>query len=348
VVFGWLLVLAFGCQSPAQSTSPAAPAVPAASNPAGSAPAAQGGDPFRVANRTIRVAFPIEDMVQLPLRIALVENLFARRGLTAELHRVNATVGLAGITTGDFDYMSTFAVAITSTMRSIPLKLLVMMEQDSPMVLVARSDIRSGAELRGKKIGSSSPGGVHEFAVRAMVQAAGLNPDRDVEIFALGDAGRLPALDTGQVDAIIADPPQSTLLVQRGFNVVARAAPVLPDLAISATATIPERIANEPAEVKAFAAAVIEALQYLHANREGSARIASEWLSMPPDVALAAYDDSIAAFSKDGSFSEGALRRGVEIQRQRDPSLTWDGPLSDLVAGDLLAEVQRGLGVAAR
>jgi ABC-type nitrate/sulfonate/bicarbonate transport system substrate-binding protein len=179
------------------------------------------------------------------------------------------------------------------------------------------------------------------------VQAAGLSPDRDVEIFALGDAGRLPALDTGQVDAIIADPPQSTLLVQRGFNVVARAAPVLPDLAISATATTPERVANEPAEVKAFTAAVIEALQYLHGNR-GSARIASEWLSMPLEVALAAYDDSIAAFSKNGAFSEGALRRGVDIQRQRDPSLTWDGPLGDLVAGDLLAEVQRGLGVAGR
>src|SRR5688500_18358384 len=106
MALGLVLALAEGCQSPAPSTSPGATAGPAASNATPPEPAAQAGDPFRVASRTIRIAFPIEDMVQLPLRIALVENYFGRRGLNAELHRVNATVGLAGITTGDFDYMS--------------------------------------------------------------------------------------------------------------------------------------------------------------------------------------------------------------------------------------------------
>jgi hypothetical protein len=73
--------------------------------------------------------------------------------------------------------------------------------------------------------------------------------------------------------------------------------------------------------------------------------VASAWLDLPIEVALAAYDESIEVFSRDGSFAEATLRRGVEIEREKDPTLSWDRPLDEMVAGDVLAEVQRALGL---
>jgi ABC-type nitrate/sulfonate/bicarbonate transport system substrate-binding protein len=169
-----------------------------------------------------------------------------------------------------------------------------------------------------------------------------MDPDRDAHVYPAG-RGALAALESGQLDAIGLQPPQSTELEMRGYNIVGRAAALLPDLALTATATTAERVATDPATVKAFAAAYLEALRFLHADRAGAARVAADWLDLRPEVALAAYDEAIGSFSTDGSFSEATLQRGVEIEREKDPTLTWDRPVTDMVAADLLAEVQRSL-----
>jgi ABC-type nitrate/sulfonate/bicarbonate transport system substrate-binding protein len=219
---------------------------------------------------------------------------------------------------------------------------------ERPMhVLIARPEIKSLPELRGKTVGSSSPGGVEDFIVRTILKNGGLEPDRDVDVLPAGRTGSIPALETGQFAAIGGQPPQTTLLETRGYKVLGRAAHLLPDLALTATATTADRVAKEPAEVKAFIAAFLESLRFLHTDREGAARVAADWLDITPEIARAAYDQSIDTFSKDGSFAEATLRRGVEIEREKDPALAWDRPLADLVAVDHLVEVQRALGLSA-
>ncbi|HLH21241.1 MAG TPA: ABC transporter substrate-binding protein [Chloroflexota bacterium] len=327
-------------------TATAARAAGAAGPAAAPSSRPEPAPPFAVAPRPIHISITSEGLQFLPLRIAVTEGFFARHGLDATLHRIDANAGLAGLLAGQFDYLASFSRVINSNMHGIPVRFVAALV-DRPMhVLIARPEYPTLADLRGKNIGTSSPGGVEDFIVRTILRANGLDPDRDANLYPAGQGG-VAALEAGQLDAIGLQPPQSTELERRGYHVVGRAAALLPDLALTATATTAERVANDPAGVAAFAAGYLEALRYLHADRAGAARVAAAWLDLSPDVALAAYDEAIDSFSADGSFSEATLRRGVEIEREKDPTLTWDRPVADMVAGDLLLEVQRTLGLVA-
>jgi NitT/TauT family transport system substrate-binding protein len=332
--------LFFACQ-PASAPTAATATAPA---PAAAAPEA-ATVPFTVAPRQIHISMTSEGLQFLPLRIAVAEGFFARHGLDATLHRIDANAGHAGLMAGQFEFLASFSRVINSNMHGIPVRFVAALV-DRPMhVLIARPEYPTLADLRGKNIGTSSPGGVEDFIIRTILRANGMDPDRDANVYPAG-RGAVAALESGQLDAIGLQPPQSTGLAMRGYHILGRAAALLPDLALTATATTAERVANDPAGVKAFAAGYLEALRFLHADRAGAARVAAEWLDLRPEVALAAYDEAIGSFSTDGSFSEATLQRGVEIEREKDPTLSWDRPVTDMVASDLLLEVQRALGLA--
>jgi ABC-type nitrate/sulfonate/bicarbonate transport system substrate-binding protein len=339
-----VVALLTACQPATPATPAAAPARPAASAADPARPPEAASPPFSVPPRAIHVSMTSEGLQFLPLRIAIAEGFFAQRGLDATLHRIDANAGHAGLMAGQFDFLASFSRVINSNMHGIPVRFIAALV-DRPMhVLIARPEYRTLADLRGRNIGTSSPGGVEDFIIRTILRAHALDPDRDANVYPAG-RGALAALESGQLDAIGLQPPQSTELELRGYHVVGRATALLPDLALTATATTAERVATDPALVKAFAAGYLEALRFLHADRTGAARVAADWLDLRPEVALAAYDQAIGSFSTDGSFSEATLQRGVQIEREKDPTLTWDRPVTDMVATALLAEVQQTLGL---
>src|SRR5262249_18284542 len=70
------------------------------------------------------------------------------------------------------------------------------------LVLAADSPIKSIGELRGKNIGVSGPGSSSELFMRAGLRQAGLNPDKDVNVIALGSMDNLKAaIENHKVDA---------------------------------------------------------------------------------------------------------------------------------------------------
>jgi NitT/TauT family transport system substrate-binding protein len=73
-----------------------------------------------------------------------------------------------------------------------------------PYALFAKpgSDIKSFADLKGKKIGITTAGSLTDNLVRLALKRAGLNPDRDVQIVSLGQgSAQKAAIDTGAIAA---------------------------------------------------------------------------------------------------------------------------------------------------
>lgn len=58
------------------------------------------------------------------------------------------------------------------------------------------------ADLKGKKIGITSPGSKTDNLVRVALGHAGLNPDKDAQIIGIGDSGNnMAAIQAGRIDA---------------------------------------------------------------------------------------------------------------------------------------------------
>ncbi len=87
-----------------------------------------------------------------------------------------------------------------------------------PYLFMVPKDIKSPADLKGKKVGISSIGGSADVATRVLFKSIGLDPEKDVIFVSLGShSARTAALISGAIQGAVDDPPQSYELEDRGF-----------------------------------------------------------------------------------------------------------------------------------
>jgi ABC-type nitrate/sulfonate/bicarbonate transport system substrate-binding protein len=88
--------------------------------------------------------------------------------------------------------------------------------------LVARAEIKTAADLKGKRIGTSRFGAALDRAARLVLPRLGVNPDKDVIFVQIGsEATLLTALLGKSVDATLLQPPRFKKAVDAGMNVLA-------------------------------------------------------------------------------------------------------------------------------
>ena len=154
---------------------------------------------------------------QVPLWIAHAQGLFAKHGIDAQL--------LQETTTGDFQFRVFGTPAmIAAVAAGENLKVLVSLDSGRVIShLVARLDVKTPDDLRGRRFGVTRIGtGFWIFSMLALEHLK-LDPKRDrinfVEVG--GDLPRLvQALEAGEIDAAMLDPAQSTQLKDKGFSLL--------------------------------------------------------------------------------------------------------------------------------
>jgi NitT/TauT family transport system substrate-binding protein len=87
--------------------------------------------------------------------------------------------------------------------------------------LVARGNITTAAQLKGKVVGITRFGSIDELATKAALSQLGLNPKTDVRIIQIGgSANRLAALQSGAIDASSLASGYSYVAEKSGFHVL--------------------------------------------------------------------------------------------------------------------------------
>jgi len=147
--------------------------------------------------------------------------------------------------------------------------------------IVAKPEIKTTAELKGKKIGVTRIGSnSHYFAVQAL-RRAGLDASRDVTIIQSGGEPEIVvALINGSLDAASITTPSDNRAIAQGFHYLLYG----PDLKIPyAAANITTRratIAKRPQVLKEFMEAMAEAAKVLHTNKEFSYKVLAKYLGI--------------------------------------------------------------------
>ena len=154
---------------------------------------------------------------------AFEKGIFKENGLDVDLQSINggaqtsAALLANGIQIGQFGG----AEALSANAGGGDLVLVGNLAPVYPYKLYAQKAIKTVADLRGKKVAVSNAGGSSDIATRAALKANGLDPDKDVNIVAVGShANRTAALLAGSVDAGVDDPPEDAELVKAGLNMV--------------------------------------------------------------------------------------------------------------------------------
>jgi NitT/TauT family transport system substrate-binding protein len=159
---------------------------------------------------------------------AFEKGIFKDNGLEVDLQSINggaqtsAALLAGGIQIGQFGGSE----ALSANAGGADVVIVANLAPVYPYKLYAQKGFKSVADLKGKtpraKVGVSNAGGSSDIATRAALKAAGIDPDKDVDIVAVGShANRTAALLAGSIDAGVDDPPEDLELVKAGLNAIA-------------------------------------------------------------------------------------------------------------------------------
>ncbi len=279
----------------------------------------------------------------LPAQVALARGFFKDENLEPLLIQMRSQVTVPALMSGEVHYTLSFGNIIGGAMQGMPFKILAVLTDKPLHSLVARPEIKTIDDLRGKRIGSQRIGGSDQLAAEAILQAKGLSL-KDVQFVTLGgdEPIRVEMLKKGLVDAICTVPPGPVRLSREGYHILGGPKDLKIGSPISAVAVTDSRLKNNREETKKVLRAVLRGLRFMHEKRDDTIQIMSRWLSQSADVARDSYDSILPSFSPDGGTVDKTFEFAIE---SRKATVRVDKPitLSQVRDFTLLREVQKEL-----
>src|SRR5580765_8343921 len=144
----------------------------------------------------------------VPYLVAIEKKFFEKEGLTAQYVVMRSDVAVKGLLTGDVDYNQSVSSVLRAGVARAPLVTVAGIYNRTFFELIARRDIKSLAELKGKTVGISRYGASTEYALRFGLKANGIDPNKQIKMLAVGeDAARIAGLQNGTLAAIVSQVP---------------------------------------------------------------------------------------------------------------------------------------------
>ena len=172
----------------------------------------------------LRISLPGFSSSNVSLPLGQMRGFFQEQGLQAEFIQIRSTVALAALVSGETDYHTIISPSLVAAMRGIPVRVVACFTPGINTAIIARREIKTIQDLKGKTIGLNSVAGGLEATVRLMLKHSGIDPDRDVKFLATGPIeSRFAAMKQGLTVATAGSAPSDYLGMKIGYVVIARA-----------------------------------------------------------------------------------------------------------------------------
>ena len=258
--------------------------------------------------------------------------LFEKEGIDAKVILVKTEAALAAQSAGDLDYTTFSTSVIDAAVKGIPARLVAVTIKQPAVGLVVRKGIEDVTDLKGRKVGVSSFGGLLHVAAIYVLKHYGLSP-KNVTILATGPGNSgIAALKTGSIDGVFLSAPYDMLMAREGFTLLLDVGTLyqLPFGGISAT---PAKIREKPGEVERVLRAVLQAGRLIAdpKNNEDVIAYIIRLFKLDRSLAEQFYRRLVASLSLTGMVEmdkirlaiESAVERGV-IDKPVDPAMVVD------------------------
>jgi NitT/TauT family transport system substrate-binding protein len=292
----------------------------------------------------VRIAFGTgASSVLFPL--AQKKGFLRDEGIDAEVIQMLGNLPIAALANGELDYNTVLNPSVRGAIQGLPIRVVACFDKGNQWVLVARSNLKSVTELRGKTVAAGNRGQGPDTAGRRIVKHYGLEPDKDVKFTPGGssDEGRLVSVQQGLVDATLIPIPLDLRARKLGLNILARAHEIY-TYAGGGLVTTTKKIKEKPEEIKRVIKAGIKASRYVKANADGTIQVFMDLRRMDREIAATSYDFLSKAINEDGGLPEQGFRLLIEevkesVKANREISFN---DVSDL---SILREAQGEMGI---
>ena len=291
----------------------------------------------------IKLALPAKSMGYLPLFVAVHRGFFKDEGIDIEIPMMLPQLAHSALFAGEIDYHGVADSALRLAARGAPIRAIFFGAIRPNYFLMAKPQIKSVAELKGKYIGMARFGDTVELATRVALAREGLDPQRDAVPIMIGfPSTRVAALTAGSIDATIAVPPDNVLLRQQGFRELLFLGDAI-EFPSNGFATTERQLSEKRELTKRVLRALYRGLIFARERPEDTTQVVEREWKVDSSVARESYASLARSFSKDGTVSEAGLKFHVQHIQRMDKGI-GDIPVSKISDFRLLEDIRRETG----
>jgi len=209
------------------------------------------------------------------VHIAKDRGLFAKHGLTVEsIYIPGGSTNVQVLVSGNLDLSQlSGAPGVAANLEGADIVYFAGLLDKLNYQLIARSEIKSIEQLKGKKFAVSRYGSSADFGMRAMLKRVGIDPVKEATILQIGDEpARIAAITSGSVDGTVVNAPFSSEAERLKLSVLADS--VKMNIPFFNTGLLGSRrfLDKQDARVMNFLRAYLESIKILKTERDYSVK----------------------------------------------------------------------------
>jgi len=232
------------------------------------------------------------NVVHMPPIVAKDLGIFKKAGYDVEIVSLgDGTKVYRALLAGNIDFgLTPGAPTIIGTSNGATVKALSANLPKFEASMVVRAEIKTLADLKGKRIGIQEPGGFADILSRSVLRAAKIDP-KDVNFVSIASED-VPALVANQVDTAILHVEQEMFAKSKvpDLHAVARMWELQPKTLYTFLAATEKTIKDKPQIVQAVVSANIEATRIMYTDRAKIIPILVKRTGYPEKVLAESFD----------------------------------------------------------
>jgi NitT/TauT family transport system substrate-binding protein len=278
--------------------------------------AAAAGKPVKI--RFANLAYGLDSIYH---ELAIDKGIFAKYGI--DLQVINFARGgpeaAAGVASGQVDMGSFGTPILTAISKGIPIKVVAAPPvKKIGFILVARQDIKSVSDLKGKTVATGALGGGNHQSLLKIIYAHGLT-DKDVKIVATGGVDEELILKSGRVEAVQASGVVVNKLVKDGAgHILAKAEDYYGHYQHSYVFATEALIKNNPEAIRNFLKASREEYQYGKDHLDELVAYAKKKITLDADLIRDYYVTNIQDWDLSFAVDIEGTANAVKILKELD------------------------------
>jgi ABC-type nitrate/sulfonate/bicarbonate transport system substrate-binding protein len=295
------------------------------------------------------------NVVHMPVLIAKELGYYDKCGLKVEALALDGGVKVfRAMVAGNVDVaMAPGAVTVVGRSKGVAVKAILANLDKFEASMVVRENVKTMADLKGKRIGIQQPGGFADILSKNVLRAAKINP-KDVHFVSIATED-VPALVANQIDTAILHVEQEILAQQKvpGIHAIARMWELSPKQLYQFMAVTEKTIKEKPKALQCFVNANIEATRTMYKEKAKVLPIIVKATGYPQKVVEDTYDFMVKSciwnantgLAKDRvEFTSKLMEKVGNIEKGKAPSFedavdttfakkamadlgVWDGPV---------------------
>lgn len=293
----------------------------------------------------IVIGYASMSSVVLTLWAAQARGFFAKNNIDAQLVFIPGSPTLiASLNTGDVQFGYTGGTAtLGAAVAGLDVRMIAAFANRVQSELVTRPEIKTTADLKGKRVGVTSIGGTGWMSALLVLEQIGLNPDRDkILLAAFGDQRVInQALESGTIHAASLAGVFSRKLARAGYWI-----PGEPDkIPLTGTGLVvkADYLQNQNAVTRNVLRSLVEGHAYVlnQANKSSVMEILSKRLGLTdPSAAADGYDDYVGGVVRKPYVALDGLKNIQRFMKLRNPKIA-ELNLEKLIDESLLREFEK-------